>query len=103
VKRTGTQRRAFELEDQHPKLRPFLSTKRKHLKISGEENKQTNVPSTPKDQTLKSRPSLLTRRKHLTVLEEENKHKKVPLTLKTGLSSQRSRLSSRKPTPENED
>jgi len=44
------------------------------MKIPGEENKHTSVPSTPKDQTSTSRPSLSTRRKHLTVSGEENRH-----------------------------
>jgi len=65
---------AFDLEDQHPKSKPSLSTKSKRLKVLGEENKHTNVPSTPKDQTFKERYSLSTRRKHLTVPGEENKN-----------------------------
>jgi len=48
--------------------------KRKNLKISGEENKYTNVSSTSKDETFKSRLSLLTRRKHLMVAGEKKKH-----------------------------
>jgi len=48
--------------------------KRKHLRISGEENKQTNMLLTLKDQTFKSGSSLLTRGKHMAVAREENNH-----------------------------
>jgi len=72
VKRTSVPRRALNLKDQHSKSRPSFQTRRKHL--TGEENKHTIVPSTPKDRNFKSRPSLSMRRKHLTVPREENKH-----------------------------
>ena len=36
-----TRKHAFDLKDQHPKPRPSLSTRRKYLKILGEENKHT--------------------------------------------------------------
>ena len=49
--------------------------------VVSEENKHTNVPSTPKDQTFDSRPSLSMRRKHLKVPEEDNKHPKCSLDL----------------------
>jgi len=102
MKRTNT-KRALDLEDQHSKLRPSLSTRRKRLKIPREENKHTNVPLALKDRTFKSKPSLSTRRKYLTVPGEENKHPNCVLTQKTELSSQRSRLSSLKSTPKDGD
>jgi len=54
--------------------RPFLSMRREHPKIWGEENKHTNMPSTQKDQSFKTRFSISTKRKYPTVVEEENKH-----------------------------
>ena len=56
------------------------------------------MPLTPKDQTVKLRPSLLKRKKHLTIAREENKHMELALDPETRLQSQRSRLSSQKPT-----
>ena len=64
----------LSLEHQHFKSRFFLSTKRKEMKISEEENKHTNMPSTLNDQTFKWRPSLSMRKKHLTVPREESKY-----------------------------
>jgi len=71
--RTSTERRALDLEDQHPKLRTFLSKRRKRLKILREENKNSNMPLTLKDQTFRSRTSVLMRMRYLTVIGEENK------------------------------
>jgi len=85
------------------KSRPTLSTRRKHLKTSGEENRHTNVPSTLKDQTFKSRPSLSTRRKHMKISGKENKHPNCALKPKDQTFKSMIKTFKSKTNPEDED
>jgi len=87
-----SKRKAFKI-----KTFSFNEKELKQLKILGEENKYTNMPLILKHQTFKSRPSLLTRRKRPRISAQI-----VPSTPKTELS-QRSRLLSLKPTPQDGD
>jgi len=97
-KRISLKSNFLSLRKRTSRSRHFLPKRKERcLKISSEENKQTNVPSTSKDQTFKSKPSLLTKRKHLKVLTEKNKHTNYALnledrTLKSKTKSFRSKI-----------